>query len=107
MNHLSCLLHDSRQFLHRRGAQHGDARMSEVGYALEHRRRSDMAARVQYAAILVDALHVDVQLLKQQVNLAVSGERRVGRTSSSTSRISWNIHGQPNVARPTITASTP
>ena len=40
-----------------------------------------MAARVQYAAILVDALHVDVQLLKQQVNLAVSGERRVGRTS--------------------------
>ena len=40
-----------------------------------------MAARVQYAAILVDALHVDVQLLKQQVDLAVSGERRVGRTS--------------------------
>ena len=73
MNHLSCLLHDSRQLLHRRGAQHGDARLSEVGYALEHRRRSYVAARVQYAAILVDALHVDVQLLKQQVDLAVSG----------------------------------
>ena len=36
--------------------------------------------------------------------------RNVNQTAgrpSSTSRISRNIHGQPNVARPTITASTP
>ena len=36
-----------------------------------------MTARVQYAAILVYALNVDAQLLFQQVNLSVYGERRV------------------------------
>ena len=57
------------------GAQHGDARLAEVGDALEDGRGRQVATGVQNAAVLVDALHIDAQLLLEDVDLVVEGER--------------------------------
>lgn len=58
LKHGAAMFKNGRQLLHGLGTQHGDARLSEVGDALEDGRGSEMAACVQDATILVDALHV-------------------------------------------------
>lgn len=58
-----------REFFHGFGPEHGDARGLEIGYALEYGRGGQMAPCVEYAAILVDTLHIDAQLFEQDVNL--------------------------------------
>ena len=52
------MLQDFRQFSYGFGTEHGDTRLSEVGNALEYGRCGEVAARVQNATILVNALHV-------------------------------------------------
>ena len=58
LKHGAAVFKNGRQLLHGLGTQHGDARLSEVGDALEDGRGGEMAACVQDATILVDALHV-------------------------------------------------
>lgn len=58
LKHGAAVFKNDRQLLHGLGTQHGDARLSEVGDALEDGRGGEMAACVQDATILVDALHV-------------------------------------------------
>ena len=58
LKHGTAMFKNGRQLLHGLGTQHGDARLSEVGDALEDGRGGEMAACVQDATILVDALHV-------------------------------------------------
>lgn len=58
LKHGAAVFKNGRQLLHGLGTQHGYARLSEVGDALEDGRGSEMAACVQDATILVDALHV-------------------------------------------------
>lgn len=58
LKHGAAMFKNGRQLLHGLGTQHGYARLSEVGDALEDGRGSEMAACVQDATILVDALHV-------------------------------------------------
>ena len=60
------------------GAEHGDAGLAEIGDALEDGRGSQMAAGVEDAAVFVDALDVDAQLLLEDVELGVEGEGRLG-----------------------------
>ena len=58
LKHGAAMFKNGHQLLHGLGTQHGDARLSEVGDALEDGRGGEMAACVQDATILVDALHV-------------------------------------------------
>ena len=58
LKHGAAMFKNGRQLLHGLGTQHGYARLSEVGDALEDGRGGEMAACVQDATILVDALHV-------------------------------------------------
>lgn len=58
LKHGAAMFKNGRQLLHGLGTQHGNARLSEVGDALEDGRGGEMAACVQDATILVDALHV-------------------------------------------------
>ena len=60
------------------GAEHGDAGLAEVGDALEDGRGSQMAAGVEDAAVFVDTLDVDAELLLEDVELVVEGEGRLG-----------------------------
>ena len=55
------------------GAEHGYARLAEIWYALEDGRGSQMATGVEDAAVFVDALDVDVQLLLEDVELGIEG----------------------------------
>ncbi len=57
------------QFLHGSGSQHGDSRLAEIRDALEDRGGGKVATGVENASVLVYALHVDAQLLLQEVNL--------------------------------------
>ena len=61
------------QFLHGRGSQHGDSRLAKIGNAFEDRGGSKVATGVENASVLVDALHVDAQLLLQKVNFLIHG----------------------------------
>ena len=61
------------QFLHGRGSQHGDSRLAEIRNALEDRGGGQVATGVENASVLVDALHVDAELLLQKVNLLIHG----------------------------------
>ena len=61
------------QFLHGRGSQHGDSRLAEIRDALEDRGGGKVATGVENASVLVDALHVDAELLLQKVNLLIHG----------------------------------
>lgn len=58
LKHGAAVFKNGRQLLHGLGTQHGYARLPEVGDALEDGRGGEMAACVQDATILVDALHV-------------------------------------------------
>lgn len=58
LKHGAAMFKNGRQLLHGLGTQHGYARLSEIGDALEDGRGGEMAACVQDATILVDALHV-------------------------------------------------
>lgn len=58
LKHGAAVFKNGRQLLHGLGTQHGYARLSEVGDALEDGRGGEMSACVQDATILVDALHV-------------------------------------------------
>ena len=58
LKHGAAMFKNGRQLLHSLSTQHGYARLSEVGDALEDGRGGEMAACVQDATILVDALHV-------------------------------------------------
>lgn len=58
LKHGAAVFKNGRQLLHGLGTQHGYARLSEIGDALEDGRGGEMAACVQDATILVDALHV-------------------------------------------------
>ena len=58
LKHGAAMFKNGRQLLHGLGTQHGYARLSEVGDTLEDGRGGEMAACVQDATILVDALHV-------------------------------------------------
>ena len=62
-------VHYAEQLVDGLGPQHGDARLAEVGNTLEHWRGSQMAAYVEYAAQLVDALDALAHLLLEGVNL--------------------------------------
>ena len=61
------------QFLHGRGSQHGDSRLAKIGDALEDRGGSKVATGVENASVLVDALHVDAELLFQEVDFLIYG----------------------------------
>ena len=61
------------QFFHGRGSQHGDSRLPEIRNAFEDRRGGKVATGVENASVLVDALHVDAELLLQKVNLLIHG----------------------------------
>ena len=61
------------QIGHCLGPQHGDTRLSEVGYSLEDGRSRQMAACVQDAAIFVDALHIDAQHFLHKRRYRISG----------------------------------
>ena len=61
------------QFLHGLGSQHGDSRLAEIRDALEDRGGGQVATGVENASVLVDALHVDAELLLQEVNLLIHG----------------------------------
>lgn len=74
---LPAIFENGHQFVNCRGSEHGYTRLTEVGNALEYGCGGEMTARVQYAAILVYALHVDAQLLLKDVQLAVEVEFRV------------------------------
>ena len=58
LKHGAAMFKNGRQLLHGLGPQHGYARLSEIGDALEDGRGGEVAACVQDATILVDALHV-------------------------------------------------
>lgn len=58
LKHGAAMFKNGRQLLHGLGTQHGYARLSEIGDALEDGRGGEVAACVQDATILVDALHV-------------------------------------------------
>ena len=75
MKYLPCLLYDGSELVYGLRPEHGDARLAEVGYALEDRCRGEVAAGMNDATPFVDALHVDTEELEQQVYLLVSGER--------------------------------
>ena len=55
------------------GAEYGYARLTEIGNALEDGRGGKVATGVEDASVLVDALHVDAELLLQEVNLPIYG----------------------------------
>ena len=61
------------QFLHGRGSQHGDSRLAKIGNALEDRGGGKVATGVENAYVLVDALHVDAELLFQEVDFLIYG----------------------------------
>ena len=75
----AAVLENGGQLLDGGGAEHCYARLAEVGNAFEDWRGGKMAASVEYAAVLVDAFHVDAELFLEYVNLAVEVEREVLR----------------------------
>ncbi len=48
------------------GLEHGDTCWAEIGYAFEERRRGKVAADMQYAPVLVDALYALMNLAAEQ-----------------------------------------
>ena len=56
------------------GLEHGNARLAEVGNTLEDRTCRQVATGMQDAAVFVDALYIDAQLLLKNVNLLVDGQ---------------------------------
>ena len=70
---LAAVLEYGRELVYGGGAEHGYARLAEVGYALEYGCGGEVSACVQYAALLVYALHIDVELLLEYVELLVEG----------------------------------
>ena len=73
LDSLAAFFQNLFQFLHGRGSQHGDSRLAEIGNALEDRGGGKVATGVENASVLVYALHVDAQLLLQEVNLLIYG----------------------------------
>ena len=59
---------------HRFGTEHGDARLAEVGDALEDGCGCEVTAGVQDATLLVDTLHVDAQQFLKDVEFLVEVE---------------------------------
>ena len=57
------------------GLQHCHTRVAEVRYALEQWRGGKMAANVQYASVLVDAVDALVDLPAQQQHLFMLTDR--------------------------------
>ena len=68
------IFEDGEEVGHRFGTEHGDARLAEVGDALEDGRGSKVATGVEDAALLVNALHVDTQEFFKDVELIVEIE---------------------------------
>ena len=73
LNPLSAFFQNLFQFLHGRGSQHGDSRLAEIRNALEDRGGGKVATGVENASVLVYALHVDAQLLLQEVDFLING----------------------------------
>ena len=70
----AALLKDVGKGLDSLCSEHGDARLSEVGNALEDRGSGQMTASVEDTAVLVNAFHIDAQLFFQDVDLVVYGQ---------------------------------
>ena len=73
LDSLPTFFQNPSQFLHGRGSQHGASRLAEVGNALDDWGGGQVTTGVENASVLVDALHVDAQLLLQEVNLLIHG----------------------------------
>lgn len=73
LDSLAAFFQNLFQFLHGRGSQHGDSRLAEIGNAFEDWGGGKVATGVENASVLVDALHVDAQLLLQKINLLIYG----------------------------------
>ena len=73
LDSLSAFFQNLFQFLHSRGSQHSDSRLTEIRDTLEDRGGGKMATGVENASVLVDTLHVDAELLLQEVNLLIHG----------------------------------
>ena len=56
---------------HGLGTKHGYSGLTEVGNTLEYRTGCQVSARVEYAAVLVDALYVDAKLFLQDIDFVV------------------------------------
>ncbi len=65
---------DGQEVIHRVGAEHGDARLSEVGDAFEDGGSSEVSSGVEDASFLVDTLHVDAQQLFENIEFGVEIE---------------------------------
>ena len=65
---------DAEQFFLRFGAEHGDARVAEVGDAFEQRAGGQVAAHVQDAPAFVEQAHAVYDLPAQHVELPGRGE---------------------------------
>ena len=65
---------DGQEVIHRVGAEHGDARLSEIGDALEDRSGSEVSSGVEDASLLVDALYIDAQQLFENIEFGVEIE---------------------------------
>src|SRR5574344_1455248 len=77
----SDILHDTHQLLFLGGAEHGDARLPEVGDALEDGACRQMPARMQDATVLVDACDAGSELLFEDVQFPGKRALRVSGTS--------------------------
>ena len=68
---LTALLEYRGEFLDGVGPQHGYTSLLEIGDALEYGTRGQVPACVEYAAVFVDTLHVDAELLLEHIYLLV------------------------------------
>ena len=66
---------DAEQFLLRLGAEHGDARVAEVGQALEQGAGGQVAAHVEDTAAFVQQVDTVFHLLAEHVHAPFGGER--------------------------------
>ena len=71
---LSYVFEDGEELVGGVGPEHGYARLTEIGDALEDGRGGEMAAGVEDAAVFVDAGDVDAELLLEDVELGIEGE---------------------------------
>src|SRR5574344_816738 len=72
--HLATVLQNSDEVVCLFCTQHGDAGLTEVGDALEDGTGCEVTAGVEYAAVLIDAVRIDAELVFQQIDLFIQGE---------------------------------
>ena len=65
---------DGQEVIHRVGAEHGDARLSEIGDALEDGGGGEVSSGMQDASLLVYPFNIDAQQLFEDVEFGVEIE---------------------------------